>query len=196
MALDRVKVSLSGGGVIGTAIMNWYFTTATSTNLAAIATYLTAFKSYMPSGCVYAIPGNGDTINEVDGGLIGGWSSGGGTNVTSAGAGVSPGQAGGVIFWTAGAVVDGRRPKGRSVLVPLNSSAFATGGGMIAAWVTAAQNAASAFLTASSGFSIWHRPKFDRSGPGAPVMLRPGSSVPVTGFVVSPVSATLRSRNH
>lgn len=196
MALDRVKVTINGGGVIGAAAMNWYFTSATATNLSAISTYLTAFKTYMPSGCTYVIPGNGDTINEVDGGLVGGWSAGGGISVVSTGVSASPGQAGGMTLWTTGAVVDGRRPKGRALLVPLNSGAFATGGGMLPAWVTAAQNAASAFLTASSGFSIWHRPVFDRSGPGAPVLERPGSSVPVTGFLVSTVAATLRSRNH
>lgn len=192
--LFRYKCRITSG-VIGNAAMNFYFTAATVANQNAVKTLIDSLKLYMPNTVTYVIPGSGDAVYEDTGKLAGGWSVGTDQTVSGSGSNAYPGQAGGMIKWSVGAVVDSHRPVGRTILVPLSSPAFSTTGGLIAGFVTAAQSAAAAFLSTSSGFVVWHRPVYDYKVKPA-VLVRPGQGVPVTGASVPSVSSTLRSRNH
>lgn len=193
--LYRVKVAIAAGGVIGNAFMNWYFTTASATNLTAINTFLTAFKTYLPSGITYTIPASGDAVNEEDGKLAGSWSAGSPSSVIGSSATAHTGQAGATVEWITTATVDGHHPRGRAILVPLTLQAFGTTGQLAAAFQTAATTAGTAFLSSSTGFVVWHRPKYSGKPPNR-VLERPGIGIPVSGVSVPFVTSTLRSRNH
>lgn len=193
--LNRVRVAITSGSVVGNAFMNFYFTTAAAANLTAINTLLTAIKANLVSGQTFTIPGGGDVISDNDGKLQGSWSAAAPAPVVGSGAGSFAGNAGGMCKWIATAVVDSHRPVGRLILVPLVGSSFGADGRLSSTFQNTLQTAANAFLANTSGFSIWHRPVYTGKPPNR-VLVRDGATVPVSSALVQPVAATLRSRNH
>lgn len=100
------------------------------------------------------------------------------------------GGTGAVVQWQTGAVLNGRKVRGRTFLVPLILS-FESDGTLIASVITTITAAATTFRTTSGyTFAIYHRgPEAGGTGPV-------GSSaiVPVIGNTVPDRSAILRSR--
>lgn len=96
------------------------------------------------------------------------------------------GPSGAVVNWRTATVVDGRRLRGRTFLVPLNNSAYDPDGTLSAAALTRLNNAASVLSGAGfgSGFGVLSRP----AGGGA---IRFGE---VTGHNIPDMAAVLRSR--
>lgn len=96
------------------------------------------------------------------------------------------GPSGAVVNWRTSTIVDGRRLRGRTFLVPLNNSAYEPDGTLSNAALVRLNNAASVLSGAGfgSGFGILSRP----SGGGA---IRFGE---VTGHNIPDMAAVLRSR--
>lgn len=96
------------------------------------------------------------------------------------------GPSGAVVNWRTATIVEGRRLRGRTFLVPLNNSAYEGDGTLTAAALTRLNNAASVLSGAGfgSGFGVLSRP----AGGGA---IRFGE---VTGHNIPDMVAVLRSR--
>lgn len=96
------------------------------------------------------------------------------------------GPAGAVINWNTSAVVNGRRLRGRTFLVPLTGSRFDMDGTLTSTAVTSLNNAAAILSGAGfgSGFGIWSRPV----GGGS------GAFGEVTSHSIPDMAAVLRSR--
>lgn len=153
---------------------------------ASVRTMFNAIAALLPSGLTVTVPATGDLIEENTGALSGSWSvTPAPTVVTGTGTGAYAGNAGAVMHWLTTTVVNGRRVRGRSFIVPLIGSAFFTDGSLATATITTLANAASAMIaTTADHFVVWHRPR-----PGIP-----GSKAPVVSSSVPDLAISLRSR--
>lgn len=193
MSLSRVKVN-NKGGPGGAATTNFYFSTISSTELGALATFFNAVKALLPSTITYEIPGSGDVIDEGDGHLTGSWSSTGATSVVGTGTGIQSTPTGIEIAWLAADVVDGHRPVGKTLLVPATASAYSGNGTIAPASVTTCNNAGATFLATAVNFKIWHRPRKADPKADPPVTFRSGLAMTPGGVSTRSAPTVLRSR--
>lgn len=163
MTLNRVRVALTGaGGLPGVATFHF---NSTVTDMSALRTFFDAVKAGFPSSVVIAVPNSGDAINENDGKITGAWAGPAQTTVVGTGAGAYLSTAGPMIRWTTDQVVGGRRPIGKTFLVPAVTTVFSSSGTIASATVTPYSAAAAALITAyGTGLKIYHRPKAGTGG--------------------------------
>lgn len=182
--LNKIPVVWSGGpGMPGVSI--FYADGAATPPLGALGAFFTAVKASFPTGLTWTIPGSGDALDSQTGVLVSSWSAAGGSTVAASGAATSyAGAAGAMVRWNTSGIVNGRRVKGRTFLVPLISTVYASGV-IQTGTVTAFQSAANTLVTAAGAdLRIWHRPT---AGAG-------GSAYPVASAVVPNLATVLRSR--
>ena len=103
--------------------------TPAQATIDSIRTFFNAFAGSLPTGLTINVPSSGDEISENTGDITGAWSvATTPSTVTGTGAGNYAGNAGAVIHWLTQGVVQNRRVRGRTFLVPLIAGAFdATG---------------------------------------------------------------------
>lgn len=157
MAMNRCRVSLTGvGGLPGVA--TFYFGSST-TDMSALRTFWDAVKANFPNAVQIQVANSGDTINETTGVITGAWSGPSqAVIVGTGGVGSYLSTAGAMIRWNTPQVVDGRRPIGKTYLVPAMNGVFDSAGTIANASVTAYQAAAAALITAYAGeMKIFHR---------------------------------------
>jgi hypothetical protein len=158
--LARVRVSWQGWpGAPG--VSTFYLTPAvTQTSIDAIRAYFNSLVALLPTGLTITVPQTGDLIDDVSGLITGSWSVGTPpTVVTGTAPGNYAGNAGGVTHWLTGLVVNRRRVRGRTFLVPLASTAFDTAGAISTSTLTTLNTAATTLLAAlGTNFRVWHRP--------------------------------------
>lgn len=163
----------------------FYFDTAQTTAPASVRAFFEALKSGLPTGLTVQVAGSGDIIDDSTGRINNSWSTTTPAAVVGTGAGVYSGASGSVVHWLSSTVLNGRRLRGRTFIVPTVGSNFDTNGSLSSAWITILNNAASGLLAAESGLMrVWHRPS----------AFAGGSSGPVTGFSVPDLGVVLRSR--
>jgi hypothetical protein len=182
--LNKIPVVWSGGpGMPGVSI--FYSDSVSGPPLGALGAFFTAIKASFPTGLSWTIPGSGDVLDSSTGVLNGSWSAAGGSTVAASGAATSyAGAAGAFVRWQTSGIVNGRRVKGRTFLVPLISSVYASGV-IQTGTVSAFQSAANTFVaSAGADMRIWHRPT---AGAG-------GIAYPITAAVVPNLATVLRSR--
>jgi hypothetical protein len=192
MSLDRVRV-VSSGFAGANGYTNFYFNTYTSASATALRALFVALAPYIPNTVTYTFPSNGDTIDQTDGHLLGGWAVAGGAAVVgSAVASYSPATGFG-IDWKPAGVIDGRRPIAKTFFVPAGGNLYTTSGGLTGSIVGVINAAVVTFLGASTGFSLWHRPVYDRSTT-PPTLTRPGGAFPIVTGACAAKPFVLRSR--
>lgn len=185
MVMNRVKVvwsSFSGAPGYSTFYIN-----STVLDPTPIRTFFDSLKAYIPTGTIITTPGLGDTVDEATGLIIGTWVGTTPATVTCTGSVASGYSAasGFVVEWLTGTVINGRRPLGKTYIVPAAPIAYATDGTLSTTPLAAFQTAATALTTAlGSDFKVWHRPV---AGAG-------GVAVAVVGSRIPDMAAVLRSR--
>lgn len=141
------------------------------TDMGALRTFWDAVKVVFPNTMQIQVPNSGDTINEDTGQITGAWS--GPTQAViqgTGGVGSYLSTAGAMIRWTTPLVVNGRRPIGKTFLVPAMTGIFSSSGTIAGATLTTLQNAASALVVAYAGeLKTYHRPVAGHGGVGATV---------------------------
>jgi hypothetical protein len=186
VAMARVRVAWQGWpGSPG--VSTFYLADPpTQSQIDGIRAYFNAFVGSLPSGLTITVPQSGDVIDDVSGLITSSWSVGTApTVVTGTGAGNYAGNAGAVQHWLTGSVINRRRVRGRTFLVPLVSTSYDTAGSLSTTMISTLNAAGTALLTAlGTNFRVWHRPKNGISG---------GSAV-VTGHRVPDLAVSLRSR--
>lgn len=183
MAVDKGVFVWSGfPGGPGYSI---FYATANAGMAANLRAFFDNIKAYIPSSVTIDPPESGDVIDEATGTLQGTWVGGALSNVVGASNDVYAGGVGASITWETSGVVNGRRVRGRTFLVPLASNAYQLDGSLAPLAYTALQGAANSLLTAAAGdLLVWHRPI---GGAG-------GSVHPITGFRLADRVSVLRSR--
>lgn len=191
MTIQRLRVVMSNWpGAPG--YINLYETSAVVDH-TPYRTFFNALAALFPTGLTLTFPGSGDIINEGTGAIVGAWTVAAPAPVIGSGAGNYAGGAGAVVDWLTSGVVAGRRPMGRTFLVPITTTFFDTNGSLSAAAISTILAAAQAMI-ASLGptFLVWSRPF--PGGPGGDPPSRLGTVNPVTSARVPDLAATLRSR--
>lgn len=173
------------GGTIGAGVAT-HFATDTGGHQEHFKTFWRTLTNHMPIGVTVTVPNNGDTIEAETGRLVDVWSFGSEGVFQGIDQGKYPGGVGATIGWLTAGIVNGHRVRGRTFVVPLDSTRYATDGTLDASVVSDLMAAAQT-LQASLGEDhlIWHRPSKGGSN---------GSAHPVVGYRVRDRVATLSSR--
>lgn len=184
---DTAKIPVVWDGLAGLPGLSIFHSTTAQapTLVSALVTFFTAIKGQFPTGLTWQIPSSGDTFDDQTGTLTGTWTGGSGSTVAaSGGSTVYAAGTGAYVRWDTGAVINGRRVKGRTFLCPILGATFDTNGTLqnatVAAWQTAVNT-----LVSSSTLRVWHRPP-----PGG----NTGIAVLVTAGTVPDKVTSLRSR--
>lgn len=183
MAIDKGVWTWTGfAGAPGYSV--FYATPALGLS-GVVKTFFESIKQFLPTTVNIASPSSGDTINELSGTLLGSWSGGVGGSTQGTGVGDYAAPAGLSVQWLTDGVVNGRRVRGRTFIVPILASTFDGQGNIDTAALNTVQSAADALVTAAAGeLHVWHRPV---NGGG-------GSIHAITGARVADRAAILRSR--
>ena len=191
MTIQRVRVLMQNWpGAPG--YINLYETSAVVDH-TPIRTFFNALVGLIPNNLTITVPGSGDIINEGSGAIVGAWTVAAPAVVTGTATGNYAGGAGAVVDWLTSGVVAGRRPMGRTFLVPLAASAMDGAGSLGPTTISTIQTAALALIAAMGPtFLVWSRPF--AGGPGGVPPARLGTVNPVTSARVPDLAATLRSR--
>lgn len=182
--IARVPVTWTGlPGLPGVSVFYWDF--AEAADLSALNAFFTAVRGLFADALSWSIPGGGDTIDDSDGTLNGSWiATGGGTIIGNGGGGSYPAGVGTRVRWNTAGIVDGRRVRGSTFMVPLLGANYDISGTIGSTPLTTLRNAATALAT-NGGLRIW-----SRNDPGS---TNGSSNLVITASVPDQV-ATLRSR--
>jgi hypothetical protein len=151
----------------------------------------------VPVNTSVQVESGGDTIDDATGELVGAWSIAPAAGYAGANASPYAAPAGACITWLTPDILDGRRIKGRTFIVPIGSGFFQTDGSLTGAGITAIATPAAAYVAALAGNGvIWHRPRAARAADGSrpAVTARAGGHGIVNGSVVADKVAILKSR--
>lgn len=183
--LNRLRVTWNGlGGLPG---LTTFYLRSAVTDVSDVKTFFTAIKDNFPSALSWDIPNGGDTIDETTGALTGGWTgTNGGTVAATGGGGAFASGVGARVVWGTGTVVNGRRVRGGTFLVPLLAACYSTSGDLAAIQRGSLQSAANALVTSDTTV-IWHRPPKGGSS---------GQLIDITSANVPSRVSTLRSRRY
>ena len=179
-------VGWSGPAVVGLAVNVLHFDGSDSdVDPADVkAAYQAAAGLFSPDHKIN-IPNTGDVIDDATGTLVRTWTGTGGGLVTGSSGGNYAAGVGACVTWLTGSIVDGKRLRGRTFIVPVHTAAWDTDG----TFTTSAFSQVQAFADAMLGtttLGIWHRP----TTPGG----SDGTSGGVVGYHISDRAAYLSSR--
>lgn len=181
--LNRYQIPWTG--ITALPGLSVFYSTGGSDATANLVTFFNAIKAIFPTGCSWSVLNSGDTIDDATGTITGTWTGVGGAVVSSTTAGSYPAGTGAYVNWQTGAIVNGRRLKGRTFLCPLLTSVFDTNGTITTPNLTLIGGAATTLATVGV-MRVWHRP----TAPGA----GDGSSALITAGTVPDQVTSLRSR--
>jgi len=183
MAMNRVRC-LWQGWPGSPGYTNLYVGTSI-VNQTEIRAFFNALVALLPNALTIQVPNSGDVVDESTGTITGAWTGTANTVVTGTSIGVYAGAAGACVNWRTSLLIAGRRPIGRTFLVPLVNTAFQNDGSLAAATVTTIQTAATTLITNLAGeLKVWSRPRPSIAG----------ANVTVTSSNVPDLSVVLRTR--
>jgi drug/metabolite transporter (DMT)-like permease len=107
-----------------------------------------------------AFPTSGDRFTDTNGDLTGVWTAAAVGNVVGSGPATCPAGVGACIGWSTGAIVNARRLRGRTFIVPLSSNAYDLDGTLVSGAVSLLSTFGAAMMAAGP-LMIWHRPTTD-----------------------------------
>lgn len=183
MAIDKGVFTWTGfSGAPGYSV---FYATPDMGISGDIKTFFTAIDDYIPSGVNIQCPTSGDRLDEATGQLLETWSGGVGGTVQGQVAGNYASPAGICVNWLTNGVVNGRRVRGRTFIVPTAANIFAADGTLADNHLAVFQAAADALVASAAGdLLVWHRPV---GGAG-------GSAHAIVAARVSDKVSVLRSR--
>jgi hypothetical protein len=194
-ALYRMRTALTGfSGAPG--VVTQYFSSLADTTVD-LHTFWESVKVYIPSVVHVQVENVGDIIESTTGTITDAWQAAPVAETVCTGGGAYAGPAGAQIRWDTATIVDGRRLRGRTFLVPLVTGAYESNGTILGTALTAFTNAAAALVNAQAPeMVVWHRPRAARAADGSrpEVTARAGSFGAITASSVPDRVAVLRSR--
>ena len=186
MQLNRVVVGWSGTPIVGLAVnVLHYAGDVGAPNAAAIRTAYQTLSSILSTGVTITVPDSGEVLEDTTGVLEDVWTSTAGAPFAGGAGGVVAAGVGACITWKTGGIIDGRRLRGRTFIVPLSSTAYEANGTLTAAALTALTNFGNSMM-ASGPLAVWHRPTSEAAADG--------NSYGVVSFSVREKVAFLSSR--
>ena len=164
MPMNRVRVAWTG--FAGAPGVSTFYTSTTVTDMAPIRTFFTSINTLFPNSFQFQVANSGDIVQEATGQIVGGWAGPAQAVVPGQASGASyAAPVGTMVRWGTSAVIAGRRPIGKTFLVPMDRVVFDTNGTLTSTAITTIQNAANALLTSLvDGLRLWARPTDTRAG--------------------------------
>lgn len=151
-----------------------------------------ALEFYLPQSVRINLPSVLEEIDTGTGELIQELPFEPGTVIAGGGGQTFASVAGACITWNTVGIVNGRRLRGRTFIVPMSANHYQDDGSLVDASRTAIQAAANTYADASAGLGIdgavWHRP----TTPGG----SDGAAAGITSAVVRDRVAVLKSRRN
>lgn len=179
-----------GIGGPGSSVFHGRIPTATTAGDSAqaladrVRAFMEAVKTVVPGGVTWSFPSEVLEIDTATGVLEDVHNVTPPANVLATGNGVHAAPAGVRIEWRTLAIVNGRRLRGRTFIVPLSTAQYETNGTLVPTCITTLTNAGNAYKDSSvfnaSQASIWSRTH--------------GTQADITSFNVPDEVAVLRSR--
>jgi len=164
-ATRRIEVVWAGlTGLPGVTVI--HSLDSVSGALAAIRAFFNSISGVFPTGLTWSFPNSGDVFESTTGVLTGGWSDTAVSNVTGAGVSTYAAGTGAFVRWQTGAIVGGRRLRGRTFLAPMDKDSYDASGTIVDSRVTTMQTAANT-LVATGTMNVWHRPTTPGGSDGA-----------------------------
>jgi len=183
MPMRKVPVVWATG--VGGAGVSVFYTPFGSDITVELGTFWNAIKTLFPNSVTWDIPASGDVVDEASGLITGAWTGGTAATITATGGATAyAGGTGAYVRWQTAGIVDGRRVKGRTFLLPLLTAAYDATGTIDPTRQATMQTAATTLVGAGKQV-IWSRP--DPGGTN-------GTSHAVTAAVVPDKVTSLRSR--
>lgn len=147
-----------------------------------------AVAPYFPTGVTVTMPQVLEEIDTGSGELIAEHTFPGGTPVNGSSGGGYSSAAGACITWNSVGIVNGRKLRGRTFLVPLSSAVFESNGTLASGMPESLVAKGNALANADTGIdlAVWHRP----TTPGG----TDGIAAGVVNCTVRDKTAILRSR--
>lgn len=164
-SLRRVRVQLFGFKG-GPGVSTFYFLD-TDTALTSLHTLYEGMSSTFPVGVSVIIEPSGDIIESTTGVITGAWGGNPQALVVGTSAGPYAAPAGVLLGWETTTILDGRRLRGRTFIVPAANGIFGADGTINDATRTALASLAAQFsIEQNLSFVIWHRPFAGRPAVG------------------------------
>jgi hypothetical protein len=182
-SIQRVRAHWTGFS--GAPGLSTFYVTNGNSFLPDLRTFFNSIAGLLPSNVTISFDPFGDIINDSTGALTGAWAAGSTpATVTGSSGSVYIAPSGLVVNWQTGAIVAGRRLRGKTFLVPgPNGSADGT---PTTANLATLSTAATTLFASTGGMLVWHRPN--------PVGSSTGVSSVVTAAQVPDKFVILRSR--
>jgi hypothetical protein len=170
---------------------------------SALKTFYDSLATGVGCGWTVGVRNSGDTIDDVTGQINGTWSAG---SVTTSGSS-SAAHAAGVgleVRWDTVSILNGRRVRGQTKVIPIASSLYASDGTLASGTITTVENAISALRTSiGASMMVFSRPYAGRGAvsvgfrvphPLPAISARSGSSHAISAGSCPDHVATLKSR--
>jgi len=125
--------------------------------VAAVKAAFAAAAANFPLSLAITVPNSGDSIDDATGELTGVWTASGGGTVTGTGTDVCAAGVGACIGWQTGGIINGRKLRGRTFLVPLHNATYDQSGTLSNATLASLGTLANS-LQAAGPLAVWHRP--------------------------------------
>lgn len=171
--IHRVRVALSG--FPGGPGVSTFYATDGAALLAPLRAFYQSRRPNFPTDVTFHFESVGDIIDPLTGNLTGTWTGTDPGDVVGTDSGIYSAPSGLVVTWLTGDVLDGRRLRGRTFMVPLAGDCYDLTGSIAAAVLTAWLGDAAALVAASTpNFVVWHRPGAGHAGGYSAVI---GSSI-------------------
>jgi hypothetical protein len=159
----------------------------------AVRTFLNAITPLMPNDVSISFPAETVQVNTSTGTLIGVTAVTAPASITGASAAAYAAPSGARVDWITAGIVNGRRVRGRTYLVPLISTAYDTDGTINSTNLATISTAAASYITnatiGSADPVVWSRPLIVDDA-----LERAGSSHVITGRLAVDKAAILRGR--
>lgn len=180
----------------GPGVATMYFLDV-ATAIESVSALWGTLSNNMPTDVIITPERTGDIIEDTTGALVGQWQGGVVTAHQGANGGAYAAPAGAVLSWRTSTVLDGKRVRGRTFVVPLGAGAYEANGSLVGGFITGAVAAGTQFILEQSASAvIWHRPYKGRAAtatrPARPAHL--GGHGLITECRVPDLAAVLRSR--
>lgn len=183
MDLYRIRVQLEGGA--GGLKVATHYVSDIAVGRAAVGTFWSGVRDGLPSSLTIVTEAEGDIIDSETGLITGAWTEGSVSPLPGAGGEFYAAGVGACVTWRTAAVIEGRRVRGRTFIVPLAREEYDTDGTLTTAGLTRMRNSAAGYAASPATF-VFSRPR--------DVPSLPGSAVPITSGTVTDKVAYLSSR--
>lgn len=201
--IARLRVRLEG--FVGAPGVSTFYAVNEATFRPALVAFWTAMVTRMPLNVKVTVENSGDLLDEGSGLNTGTWTDGAVVALEGSAIGPYSAPSGAAVTWHTTIILNGRRVKGRTFVVPLRSEFYGPDGSLDDTTLNVLRAAAAALVAASPGsMLIYHRPTDNvvgvPAGPGGSPPAVPsvpgtdGQGCPVVSSTISDKAAVLRSR--